>query len=218
MSEEALKGFQEPESGATDYNAQMFLIRQLLAQMNTATLVQIKAVNTSAQTVDAMPLVNQLDGFGNGIQHVTVYGLPYMRIQAGTNAIVIDPAVGDIGVAVFANRDISTVIATKKVNNPGSRRMFSMSDGVYLGGVLGAAPVNFVKITGNDINITATGNVNVQAPAINLGNGGTLRKLVNELFETIYNAHTHNDPQGGVSSPPNTLMDNTMLTSVIKAE
>jgi hypothetical protein len=225
MSEQGYPSFIDPTSSATEYNALTFLIRQLLAKINTATLVQVKAVTNSGGvspvgTVDVLPLVNQQDASGNAVPHGIIYGLPYSRLQGGANAIILDPQIGDIGIAVFANRDISAVKATKGQNNPGSARQFSMSDGMYIGGVLNGVPTNYVQFTGNTINIVSTSQVNVQAPAINLQDSGAmLYKLVNETFMTLFNAHVHTSAAPGVpTSSPVTPMTSVNLTSVTKAE
>jgi hypothetical protein len=39
-----------------------------------------------------------------------------------------------------------------------------------------------------------------------------LKRLIHEDFMAIYNEHTHNDPQGGVSNPPNQPMTAAHLT------
>lgn len=109
----------------SEYNRIYFAISQAIAKVQTATLVQIMAVTNAGEVdpvgfVDIMPLVNQVDGNGNPTPHVTIYNIPYLRIQGGTNAIIIDPQVGDIGIAVFTSRDISKVKSTKAQANPGS--------------------------------------------------------------------------------------------------
>src|SRR5512139_7424 len=125
MNEQGYQSNLDPTISATEYNALTFLIRQLLSKVNTATLVQVKAVTNSGGvaavgTVDVHPLINQQDASGNAIPHGTLYGLPYSRLQGGTNAVILDPQVGDIGIAIFASRDISAAKATKGENNPGS--------------------------------------------------------------------------------------------------
>src|SRR5690349_22507119 len=151
-----------PTDSSSVYNATHFLIRQLIARVNTATLVQVQKVTNSGGVspvgfVDVLPLVNQVDGAGNATEHVTLYGLPYCRLQGGTNAVILDPKVGDIGVAVFSSRDISKVKSAKKQSNPGSFRRFSMADGMYVMTLLGDAPQNYVQFTDNGgINIVST--------------------------------------------------------------
>jgi len=214
----------DPTAGATEYNALMFTIRQAMSKMETATLVKVvKCTNSGGVSpvgsVDVQPLVNTLNADGTVTKRQPIFNLPYVRFQGGANAIILDPVVGDIGIAIFASRDISSVKATKGQNKPGSYRQFSMADGLYIGGVLNAAPQNYVQFTGTTLNIVAAGTVNVKAPAINLENtGALLYKLVNETFMTLFNAHVHTDPQGGSSSPPITPMTTANLTSVTKAE
>lgn len=226
MSEQALKGLQNPESGATEYNALAFLVRQILADCNFATLVQVKKCTNNGGvaavgTVDVQPLLNQQDGFGNAVPHGRLYSLPYVRVQGGVNAVIIDPAVGDIGIAVFADKDVSVVKSTKTQSSPGSGRRFSMSDGLYIGGVLNAAPTNYVQFSGNNINVTATGAVNVKAPAINLENtGSALQTLLNSTLLTWLNSHVHSGITSGtgVSGPPSSIPPSTVSTTITKAE
>lgn len=147
-----------PTDTTSPFNMQLFQIKQFLANVRTATLVQVKNVtNTGAivpvGSVDVQPIVNLIDSLGGSSPHGIIHNVPYFRLQGGTNAVVIDPAVGDIGIALFCDRDISSAKVNKKVSNPGSFRRFSMSDGLYIGGVLNGAPEQFVQFTSTGINI-----------------------------------------------------------------
>lgn len=113
--------------GVGEYGALMFLISQALARLSTSTLVRVVAVTNAGGVapvgfVDVQPLVNQLDGNGNAVPHGQLFQLPYFRLQGGTDAVILDPKVGDIGMAAFANRDLSAVKASKQQANPGSWR------------------------------------------------------------------------------------------------
>lgn len=157
-----------PDNANSEFNATSFLIKQLIARVHTATVVQVQKVtnnggNSPVGSVDVLPLVNQVDGFGGATPHVTVYGLPYVRIQGGKNALILDPEVGDLGVALFCSRDISAVKNAKKQSNPGSRRRHSMSDGIYIGGILNATPQQYVRFFSGGIDIKSTGVVTVNA-------------------------------------------------------
>lgn len=226
MNEQAYKGLQSPESGATEFNALSFLVRQILSECNIATLVQVKKCTNNGGiaavgTVDVQPLLNQQDGFGNAISHGVLYTLPYIRVQGGANAIILDPVIGDIGIALFADKDISVIKSTKKQSNAGSGRRFSMSDGLYIGGVLNAAPTNYVQFNGNTINVVATSAVNLKAPAINLENSGSaLQTLLNSTLLTWLNSHTHSGVTSGtgVSGVPSSTPPSTVSTTITKAE
>lgn len=165
------RGFQNPDTGATDFGTLSFIIRAILSEMATTTLVKVMAVTNAGSlaapgTVDILPLVNMLDGANNAYPHRVVYGCPYMRWQGGTNMIVLDPQVGDIGIAVFASRDISSVIANKGQANPGSRRQYSMADGLYLGSVLNPIATQFIQFSLAGIRIHSTNLLQLDAPNI----------------------------------------------------
>ncbi len=134
-------GMLQPSTLWGVYNNLMFVIQQALAKVQTATLVQVQACSNDGGvspvgTVDVLILVNQINSQGVPTPHVTMYSLPYLRFQGGANAVIMDPQPGDIGIAVFASRDITNVKSTKAQANPGSYRTHDFSDGLYLGGVL----------------------------------------------------------------------------------
>jgi hypothetical protein len=88
-----------------------------------------------------------------------MYGLPYLRVQGGANAIIIDPQPGDIGIAVFASRDITNVKSTKAQANPGSFRTHDFSDGMYIGGLLNGVPTQYIKFSDTGIEIVSPNNL-----------------------------------------------------------
>ncbi len=161
-------GAEDVEAKTSEYNALFFTINQILNGRNSATLVQVKAVTNDGSLaavgyVDVQPLVNQLDGRGVAIPHGVVNNLPYFRMQGGTSAIVLDPVVGDIGIAIFADRDISSVKATGAAANPGSARRADMADGLYIGGFLNAIPQQYVRFSGDGIEVKSQSSVRVIA-------------------------------------------------------
>lgn len=143
---------------ASEFNKHVFLIQQILGKLSTSTLVQVQAVHggglAPVGTVDVLPLVNLIDGQGNSSPHGIVHGLPYFRLQGGANAVILDPVVGDIGIAVFADRDISGVKSAKTQANPGSRRRFDFADGLYIGGVLNGTPTCYVAFVDGGVTVS----------------------------------------------------------------
>lgn len=133
-----------------DFTAIMYMIERVLAKVSTATLVQVKSVTTTGQVaavgqVDVVPLVNMIDGIGTNYKHGPIHNLAYFRLQGGSKAVIMDPKANDIGVAVFADRDISAVKKNKKQSQPGSFRRFDMADGLFFPCFLGAAPTSYVQ-------------------------------------------------------------------------
>lgn len=172
-----LSGNQDSDSGTSEFNAQIFLIQTMLTKINTVTLVKIHAVSNNDTLspvgfVDIIPMVNQLDGSGNAIPHGVIHHCCYFRMQGGTNAIILDPKVGDIGICAFADKDISSVQINKTVSNPGSYRRFDMADGIYLGGVLNGIPAQYIQFVNDgvtqSINIISPTKITAQAPEIDL--------------------------------------------------
>ena len=122
------------------------IIARMIAGVRTALPVRVMSVTNSGAAapigrVDIQPLVGQLDGRGKHVDHGVIYNVPYLRIQGGQNAVIIDPAVGDIGVAVFCDRDISGVKGGKRSAPPASARKHDMSDAIYLHSILSATPL-----------------------------------------------------------------------------
>jgi hypothetical protein len=169
-----MRGFLNGSNANTEFDAQSFLIESLINKISTTTLVRVMAVTNAGGVspvgfVDIQPLVNQINGDGELYPHGTIYKCPYFRIQGGTSAIILDPQVGDIGIALFADKDISSVIANKTQANPqsppGSRRRFSMSDGLYIGGVLNGTPTQYIQFINQRINVVAPKGVHINSEA-----------------------------------------------------
>ena len=153
MSE--VKGQQTFSTDASGYNSQEFQIQQALRRINTAEPVRVVSVQPGAVgpvgMVSVQPLVNLVTGAGDGMEQSELFQLPYLRIQGGENAVIVDPKPGDMGLAVYAMRDTEGVKANRdgKPANPGT---YSKGDGFYLGGFLNAAPKRYVMV--DDTGIT----------------------------------------------------------------
>lgn len=158
-------GFGALPHAQDDLSVMDFIARQVTNGMATTSLVKVMAVAESR--LDVRPLVGQIDGKGNVTDHGTIHDLPFMSLRAGPCVIRAKPRVGDIGIVVFCHSDISSAKATQDFAGPPSRRRFDWSDGVYLGGVLGADPTTIIEVDAdNNVAITApkvkiTGNVEV---------------------------------------------------------
>ena len=162
----AVQGIADIYADKTPYNQLSFLIRTMIGKINTAIPVRVTKVmvgNGSVGYVQALPLVNDMDAQGNAVDVAVIPNLPYFRLQGGKVAVITDPVVGDIGIAVFAQKDTSNVIAgTDKPVQAGSFRKFSMSDGWYIGGFLNQAPETFLELKQDGTAIlTANGGITI---------------------------------------------------------
>jgi hypothetical protein len=193
MSSQVALGALTPSSSFGEFNNLSFLIQQALNKIQTATLVQVEACSNDGElspigTVDVLPLVNQVDGNGNATPHVTIYGIPYLRLQGGPSGIICDPVAGDIGVALFASRDISRVVRTQEQGNPGSGRRYSFADGIYLSTVLSAAaPTQYLQFDSDGITVLSPQAVTLTAPSIQMGApGSTPQTLMTDAFLSYF--------------------------------
>lgn len=173
LSTEGYYGTQGPETRNNEFNAMEFVITQLLNKRNYTTLVQVMAVRSAGEVapvgfVDVQIMLNQIDAAGNSMPHGIVNNVPYFRLQGGANAVIIDPQVGDIGMATFADRDISAVKANRAISNPGSKRRADIADGLYTGGFLNGAPTQYVRFTDSGIEVVSPTNITMRAPTINM--------------------------------------------------
>lgn len=175
MSQERSKapGQRRPQTDANQFSAISFVIKQYLAGVRTAMPVIVRDVRNAGGiepvgTVDVEPLVSQLDGSGKIVSHGIIYDMPYLRMQGGANAIILDPEVGDIGLAVVSDRDVSNVKSTRKVSAPGSNRRNHFSDGFYFGGFLNGNPAQYMRFSSDGIDLVSPTAINMQAPNINL--------------------------------------------------
>ena len=219
-----------PADNSSDIGRLNFIMTAAMSGLRTAMPVIVKAVTNSGGVspigyVNVQPLVSGMDGNKNLMPHGTIYNVPYMRIQGGSNGIILDPVVGDIGIATVCDRDISTVKNSSKVSAPGSVRKNDMSDMVYLMTIIGSAPTQYVQFNSSGITITSPVNVTVNAPTaiVNSSTSVTMNtpilKVSGDIIDnsatnthsmaqmrSIYNSHTHSDPQGGNTGTPSSPM------------
>lgn len=164
---------QQPRDSATEFAQLSFIVQQALSRVQTLTLVRIVSCSNDGGivpvgTVTVQPLVNLMSGDRVAFKHEQLYKLPYLRVQGGANAVIIDPQPGDLGLAGFCSRDISVVKATKKEANPGSFRQFDYADGIYIGGCLNGVPEQYVVLNDEGIKLVSPTEIVLQAPTITL--------------------------------------------------
>lgn len=157
----------------SEMNSLDFFIRALIKTMvSTSIPVRVDAVERggeggAALYVDVTPMVTQTDAEGNSIPPVTIPHLPYFRYQHGTAAIICDPKVGDLGLAVFAQQDCSRLTGDTTPQAPGTFRCFDMSDGFYVGGFWGQVPKTFIHIEDEGtIHVVAPKSYHLESPKV----------------------------------------------------
>lgn len=208
MSQSVAKPFRAEDSSGGPLEME-FILERLIGRAYTITLVKVHEVQPGGTGpvgfLSATDLIQQMDGNNQGIPNEPMENLPYFRLQGGTNAIIMDPKSGDIGLAAFARRDISELKQNKTEGPPPSLRTHDVSDGLYLGGLLNGAPSQWIQFLDSGIHIKATDTVTIDAPRLKVN--GEVEDSVGtmQLMRDQYNAHLGHAPSGG--SAPSVPME-----------
>lgn len=196
-----------------------YVFKKLLSGAFFIELVEVTAIRGTAPNlvVDVIPLVTRTDPSGATIQNSEIFNVPVFRLQRGASAIIMNPVPGDIGMIAICDRDNSIARANRKQSVPGSKRMHSKSDALYLGGFLNQAPTQYVEFADNKINIVAPNGVNITTPDMyvsgNIRAGGDITDNVGTQSASLktlrdkYDQHKH--PVPGVQTGGSTVTSNT---------
>lgn len=201
-------GNRGPASGSSRGNELQFVIASLLSGVRTTYPVRVESVTNDGGVspigrVSITVLVSQMDGEGNVIPHAVIHNVPYIRIQGGSNAVILDPEVGDIGKASFCAQDISAVKAAGKESPPGSKRRHHFADAIYDGTIIGAAPTQYVRFSSDGIEMVSPIKIRTVAPVLEhvgdflvTGDSSFIGAMTNNSIN-IGSTHTHGNVQNG---------------------
>lgn len=191
---------------------QEFIIGRMLGRVHTTQLVRVLAVRpTSGKVgfVDVLPLVQETDTARKVIAQTPIYNVPFMRYQGGPSAVVLDPAVDDIGLANFAERDITSVKATTTQGPPATDRRHDIADALYIGGVLNPEPTQYVRFQPDaggidihspaSINITAGEDITIDAGGAISLHSGTSTMIAADTSVSVQSGTT-TDLQSGTTT------------------
>jgi hypothetical protein len=218
-------GFKNVTDGLSQFNIISFIASQMLAGIATAQLFQVQTVTPGEGllpgVVSGQIMVNQVGATNIAVPHGPIYNVPFFRLQGGKNAVIVDPVKDDIGIAIFASRDISSVKATKAISNPGSARKFDYADGLYLGGFLNGTPTQYVQFVNdadgnpNGIHVvdalgntiaTASNGISINGVLFDRSQNVTLVNEVTAVGGHTLTQHTHTqgvDSHGDTEVPTN---------------
>ena len=171
MSDKELSANYDNFASSNPLNSMEFFIRSLISQVVSTSLpVVVTAVERTGEEAGAgyvtvKPLLQPRNNSGDGLEVTTIPKLPYFRLQHGKAAIICDPKVGDIGLAVVAKQDISNINGSTTPKVPATYRKFDPSDSFYIGGFWGKAPEVFIHLEDEGtIKIKAPTKISMEAP------------------------------------------------------
>ena len=188
----------------------MYIINSLISQIHTMMPVKVLAVSVPADTLapigrcEVLPLVQQIDGSNNTYSMGKIINVPYLRVQGGANAVIIDPQVGDIGLCGFCERDISIVKRTGDVAAPDNLRKYDINSAVYMFSMMSGTPTQYIHFKSNEIHIKSPNKIILDAPEV-VATGkftatGVIESLANIISKGIsLLTHKHGGVQSGGS-------------------
>ncbi len=189
-----------PEQTVAGAAQDMYIINNLIANIHTMMPVKILSVTVPPDSLapigrcEVLPLVQQIDGSNNVYPMGKIVNVPYLRVQGGSNAIVIDPQVGDVGLCGFCERDISIVKRTGELSAPDTRRKYDINSAVYMFTMMSGTPTQYIHFKSSGIDIKTTGDLNINGLIIKAD--GT---LVTKDGDTV-DKHSHGGVQSGGSN------------------
>jgi hypothetical protein len=191
-----------PPHNNSEFNRNAFQQHQLKAKTRTTIPVRVVKVYkqdgktaavrgeaAGAGFIDVQPVISQVDGAGQRMDHTTVYHIPFARIYGGDFALIADPVVGDIGHIHVADRDTSSFEDTIRQGSmdlvlPSSQRRHDMADSHYVGGVLNNAPKQYITASDNGITI-----VDKNGNKIVMDNSGITLTPANNTVKIVGDMH-----------------------------
>ncbi|SSM14462.1 putative bacteriophage protein [Klebsiella pneumoniae] len=183
-----------PSDMSCQGNAVLSLIAGAIKGCVFADIVLVKKVN--GKTLTVFPLVTGTNASGGSIENQDVYNVPFIQYQAGNSSVKMTPRVGDIGLVIACDKDITNVKKTKGGGPPPTQRRHSYSDAVYITAIasLNDEPTEFAEFTGNGINIQSPGVVNING--LKILADGTLQLADGSVVDR----HTHGGVETGGSN------------------
>ena len=176
-----------------EYDKVISQFNSLITNVNTAMPCKVVAIEKQEQRgvnivgfVDIQLMIEQTNGQKKGNETAIVCNVPYIRIQGGTNAVIIDPEINDLGVAIFSSRDITNFKEARRQTPPATWRKFSISDAIYIGGIRNQKPVQYIHFRNDGIEIYSPKRVHITTPTVLIDSDNT---TINTSAKTTINAN-----------------------------
>ena len=149
---------------ASQYDGERWFVEMFKLCMynyNTCLPCKVVGVNTDTQTVDIQPLIKAYVPYSKSyIDRPVIKGVPFWTYRAGDTYITLPIKVGDTGIAIFAQRDISSWKEVGGSVPTPSNRIMDYNDALYIPYIAGKnSPIKnynseYIEIVKNGKTIT----------------------------------------------------------------
>jgi len=140
-----LKSKQTYNDRANLFNQLVYLINTRLSMLNTLKICTVVAFH--GNTIDVRPMLTEIDGNGNQIEQSILYGIPILQIQGGTSGLKIEYKENDIVLCAFCDKDIQSLVRSKKTSAPTTDLITPLNSGICIGAVLFNEATIYIEIT-----------------------------------------------------------------------
>ena len=224
------RGLDTAYSDTGAYNALDFAMEQKLRNGLTTSFVgrvdacSGKGSDDGSGSVSATQLTAQADASGKSLPMPSMSKLPYVRVQGGIAALIIDPVPGDVALFSSCKQDISGIKqGTSEPVPAGSYRQFSQSDSVMVGAIHTKKPEVWIEIkqdktviihapkgvkieTDETVEVTAK-KVDITAPEVSITGDVTVNGSIKSTGDMSaggisLQSHTHRGDSGGTTGKP----------------
>lgn len=209
------KSTKKPQDVSSDGNSLAFALRQMIGQFVFIEIVQVENVNSitrsdgkTYKTLDVKPLLHGVTADNEIIDNETIYNIHYLRLQRGSSGVIMDPEVGDIGLAAVCDRDVSNVLYTGKSAAPAKpNQLHNASNAIYLTGIasLNGDPTQYIQFLPDGIDIVSPLVLNINAPAVDITGSVTVNGDLTATGEVkakgiALSTHVHGGVESGGST------------------
>ncbi|MEB5816731.1 hypothetical protein MXM52_13155 [Klebsiella quasipneumoniae] len=146
-----------------------YVFGRLIGGMSFVEIVRVIEVDNPPYMVDCEGLVLSTNANGDSLNDGGKrFSIPYLRLQSGTDGVIMPPKVGDMGLVVVCDQDITGVKDNKGSSVPHSDRIHNSADGVYLTSIacLSGLPTQYVEFHEDGIDIKSPGTVDINGMKI----------------------------------------------------
>lgn len=221
---------QQLNKAYTPTQADTILEYNIKLEINTMIIVQVLAFYPSTQTVDVQPVIQGIVRDNNGTKTTTtvigeeitvsdytlppVLGVPICYARAGQAMITIPIQVGDTGMLIISQRDLTNWKQNGGIATQGGNQLFDINDGVFVpfvpnmtNKISDYSASNLEIRFGNDkISMSGNGTIDITG---NLTVSGTVTGTTDVVAGTIaMKGHKHDkgtystQPTSGLSGVP----------------
>lgn len=184
-------------------------IQSVLGKINTGELVEVVAVDEGKTGkvgfVDVVFLTQRTNADLDNVELSRVNNVPYFRVSGGTNAVIADPQIGDIGFCGFCSRDISLVKRNRGKAAKNMNRQYDVSDAFFFGGWSNKEAEQYIWFDGDQVKIKAKSKIVLDAPEVEVTGSLTAQGIIKSLADVVakaisvitfgnyYNSHKHKE-------------------------